>query len=311
MKTIFLIIFFCIVLSPQLFAQISTPSLDTTKKSDLAAAASWRFHSSLAIGYRSGSGKIKSSDTTVAEFDQTYTEAILAHQLNGLTFEYGVNPEFKRNTEIIVSSEKQVTETEQTQFNLAYRVNQNISIGASSRTWKFDDNTDTASAGLKNETGIGEESGIGMGLSLRLLDIIFIAFGVEDLEQQVDGYQDNEWQDQYQGISILTDGGIRLEWSKIESPESEKTGAVYHNQSTDTKVTVEYLLDVWLLSYQTQSYVIKPQNGGRDIEYSYITYGFGMTADQGLSFNISMTDGTESEEEYEIKVYRIGLAYNY
>jgi len=311
MKTIYLVIFSCIILSPQLFSQISTPSLDTTKKSDLAAASSWRFHSSLAIGYRSGSGKIKSNDTTIAEFDQTYTEATLAHQLMDLTFEYSVNPEFKRDTEITASGEKQVTKTEQTQYNLAYRINQNISIGVSSRSWKFDDNTDASSDGLRNETGIGEESAIGMGLSIRLLDIIFIAYGVEDVEHQADGYQDNEWQDQYQGISILTDGGLRLEWSKIASPESDKTGAVYHNQSTDTKMTIEYLLAEWLFSYQTQNYVIKSKNDGKDIEYEYVTYGIGMVADQGLSFNISMTDGLDNEDEYEVKVYRIGIAYNY
>jgi hypothetical protein len=312
MKIIYLIIISSIIFSSQVLAQIATPSLDTSKKTDLAAASSWRFYSSIAIGYSSGSGKIKSNSTTIAEFDQTYTEALIAIQLWDLTFEYGVNPEFKRTTEISSPTETQVTQTEQSQSNLAYRINQNISIGASSRNWKFDDNSDTSTDGLNNESGIGQESATGYGLSVSLLDIFFFAYGVVNVEHKADGYEDNEWQDQYQGVSILTGGGLRIEWSKIESPEAEKTGAVSHSQYTDTRITVEYLFDEWLFSYQNQDYVIKSiGDDGEDIEYEYVTYGLGMILDQGISFNLSMKNGSDSEEEFEVKIYRLGLAYNY
>lgn len=311
MKSIYFIIFCSIIFSSQAYAQIASPSMDPSQKTDLAAASSWRFYSSIALGYRSGSGKIKSNSSTIAEFDQTYTEALLAAQLWDLTFEYSVNPEFKRTSEINSTKETLITQTEQSQFNLAYRITQNISIGASSRKWEFDDNSDPSTSGSKNETGNGQENASGLGISVSLLDLFFFAYGVDDVKHKADGYKDNEWQDQYQGVSIFTDGGLRIEWSQIESPESEKTGAVSHNQYTDTRISVEYLVGEWLLSYQSQDYVVRPIGSGDDVEYEYVTYGLGMIADQGISVNLSMKNGSDSEDEFEVKIYRLAVAYNY
>ncbi|MCP4755441.1 MAG: hypothetical protein GY866_31645 [Proteobacteria bacterium] len=293
------------------YGQIATPSLDPTLKSDMPAAASWRFSSTIAGAVTVGTGEYtNSAGETTDELTRTAAEALIAHQFEDITVEYHRNLKFKEVKKDSSSDQEATTETTHERINLAYRMDETVSLGATYRTWENAGDR-TNGVGRSWETGDGKEVGMGIGGSFRLGDMIFLAASMENVTHSKSDYEDNTWTDTYLGVGILGEGVFRLEYSKIISPESTtEQSQMDHPASDDVRIGVEVKLDNWLILCESRKYVVKPIGGGEDAEYEYTTVGLGFVPETGMVISLSGTQG-KKDDWYSITDIRLALGLNY
>jgi len=292
-------------------AQVATASLDPAEKAPMPAAISWRLSSTLAgavLVNSTGEYKNSQGDKT-DELTRSVIDGLIAHQFEEITVEYSNTLEFKEIRKDLATDEEFTYKSKFDRLNLAYRFGDSYSLGAVYRTWKKESDY-TNNVGRRTETGGGERSAMGIGGSVRLADFIFVGVGLEEITHKQSGFEENKWMDQLFGLALLGEGVFRLEYAKIISPESVKTGAVDHNASDDVLMGLELKFDTWLLRYQKQEYVVKPIDSGNDTKYEYTTLGLGYVPEEGLVLGIALINGKQGDD-YATTDYRLSLGFSY
>jgi len=293
------------------FGQIAVPSLDRTQPADMPGAAGWRFSSTIGAAVNpSGAGAYKDSDgEKTDELKRTWLEGFVFHQFEDVVFEYNKLFEFREERENLASGDTTTQKIQQDRINLALRLKEIASIGITQRTWE--NQGDVAdSLGKRWETGYGKEVGIGAGISLRLAELFHLAFGLEDVTHRLSGREDNRWTDRYLAVALMGEGNFRLEYAKIQSPESVKTGAVDHPASDDSRLGIDIAFSDWVLSYERQDYVIEPIGSGDDTRFEFQTLGLALCPQDGLLLSFRVISG-KHDDSYETTDARFTIGYNY
>lgn len=305
-------IILCLMLSGfHAFGQVAIPSMDRTHTSSMPAAASWRFSSTVGAAVNPlGTGEINSgTGVKTDDLERTALEGYIAHQFDDITFEYNNLVEFKEVMEDVSTNDSDTKTINQQRLNTAIRLGETISLGATYSIWE--NTSDYANnIGLDYESGDGKETGLGLGGSIRLADVIYLAAGAEQITHKQDGYEDNKWIDRYLAVGFMGEDDFRIEYSRRTSPETTEENAVSHAERQDSRLGFDIRIGDWVFSAEKWDYIVKPIGTGDDTKYEYTTLGLSLVPEKGLVLSVFGTTG-KVEDIYSTMDFRFAVAFNY
>lgn len=252
---IFLGFLFLILLAPQFVtAQHATAWLDPTNPSELPSAVSWRFGSALGIQhihYYAGSGTDKYANDAEYEISSTATRYLLSFQPSKLSIEASGMPEYKQIIRETPADGDVTLKQSEARLNLAVRGQDRLSIGLAAGTKRFEKSTNDVNETYKFLSG---------SVSMRLMEVFYLAYGIEHIQDKSDGRAGNSWADQHYALGIMVGSPkanqYRFEYSITESPESLQEGdatsdinSSYKLKSTTKRYALEVLVSNWYFSY--------------------------------------------------------------
>jgi len=243
-------------------AQVATPSLDPTNPVEIAAAASWRFGSTVGGGGKFGTQKSDSEQldsntlsnlSGVAFVNSSY---IFAYQPTSVTFEIsGIVNETDYQWDGSDSSSDTTSdnlseyESNEIHVKIAIRGNNQVSVGIEYQSENYKD--------ASSDTKL---TAYGGSFGMRFLDNIFIAGGLNKKTLKADEFEsDMKWQELIAGIAFQfgspdqkmfkVEGAIKIE-DEANVNLSNSTLSFYRPKTVTTQGSIETILGGYLLSYR-------------------------------------------------------------
>jgi len=239
-------------------AQVVTPSLDPTNPVEIAAAASWRFGSTIGGGGKWGTQKSdgdqldSSTQSDLSDMAFVNSSYIFAYQPTTVTFEIsGVVNETDYQWDGSDSTSDSLTEYEKNETNLklAIRGNNQVSVGIEFQSENYKDaSTDS------------KLTAYGGSFGMRFLDSIFISGGLNRKTLKANEFEsDLKWQEVIGGVAFQfgspdqnmfkIEGAIKIE-DKAKVNLSNSALYYYRPKITTTQGSIETILGGYLLSYR-------------------------------------------------------------
>ena len=275
-------------------AQVATPYLDASAHSNGPAAVGWRYNSIVSVYAGSVSESKITSNRTLTGDEAEIGEVSKSASIPPLTAayrgeEFGAELYYASGIKTIGDSEwtfatglpdwtNKTTETQDDlRLNLAYVFGEALSLGLGywNQKWKEEVEGDIyfpnlappptiIQQSLDGDTTINK-SVISLMVSWRLMEMIYLAGGIENIAQnaEVSGgldIDDNSWSNTVFGIGVVVgepeESQFRVEYSMSQSPESVKDGDgtttwdhIHH--ATDTTYTsLEAKFGSFLVTYR-------------------------------------------------------------
>lgn len=240
-----------------LYAQVVLPSLDPTNPVELAAAASWRFGSTVGGGGKWGTQKPDDEQVDIntlsnyGSVEPVHSEYIFAYQPSEVIFEIsGITNEKEYTWDGSDNTTDHLTQYEasSTHLKVAIRGNNQVSVGIEYQVFNYKD----ASADAKTTV-------FGGSFGMRFLDNIFISGGLNRKTLKADELEsDMKWQELISGIAFQfgspdqnmfkAEGAIKIE-DATEAKIKDSALSLYRRKTTTVQGNVEVLLSGLLLSY--------------------------------------------------------------
>lgn len=326
-------LFLSIITFPCL-GQVATPSLDNILLIDMAAATGWRHTSTSGMSLLRGLGtenKDSSDKKTISWNEVSYL--ISSHVTGGFyteAFRSMQRRELSGNND-----QKEKYEINRTQVNFAFKVDKLYSIGGSyfsSENKLESDSSDTFYNEVKEE-----QTGVGLGGSVRLFKQIFVAGGLEYTEEKSTSKSNqnkvikSDWLAQLYGVAFVDDidkPTVRVEYSKIISPEVKSSNldstSPTQYSSDNTRLAIEVIPDQIeaLFRFERQSYV-ENISSDEKIERIFDSYGVSKILKDGWSIGFYLISGKETTsfaysdnsskktESAKTTNYRLNIAFNF
>lgn len=239
-------------------AQVVLPSLDPTNPVEIAAAASWRFGSTIGGGGKGGTQKSDGEQVdsnTLANLSDTApvnSSYIFAYQPTTVTFEVSaIANETEYQWDGSDSTTDHLTEYENNEVHvkIAIRGNNLVSVGIEYQSVsKKDASTDT------------QLTAYGGSFGMRFFDNIFIAGGLNRKTLASDEFEsDLKWQEMIAGVALQfgspdqsmlkLEGALKIE-DAADVELKDGISSYYSPKTTTTQGSVEMILGGLLLSYQ-------------------------------------------------------------
>ena len=239
-------------------AQVATPSLDPTNPVEIAAAASWRFGSTVGGGGKWGTQKSESeqldSNTLSNLSDVAFVNGsyIFAYQPTTVTFEISGNvneTDYQWDGSDSTSDNLTEYEKNETHVKIAIRGNNQVSVGIEYQAESY-----------KDASRDSKFTAYGGSFGMRFLDNIFVSGGLNKKTLKADEFEsDMKWQELIGGVAFQfgspdqkmfkVEGAIKLE-DEAEVNLSNSTLSYYRPKTTTTQVSIETILGGYLLSYR-------------------------------------------------------------
>lgn len=313
------------------WAQVATPSLDQTLLTYMPAATGWRSVSTAGASIISGSSV--ENEGTNAEVSISWSELsyIITSPVVKTFFTEAFTARQKKEYESV--NQNDTYEINRAQVNFAYLQDKFVSYGAN---YFSSENKLESDYAFFNEVK-DEQTGLGFGVSLLVLDQIYLAFGLEQTEEKSTNPSSGSlvikttWINQLFGIAIV--GGpkdkpfFRIELSRIVSPEAEgsnsNSSTPSHYASTNSRLAIEFIaekVDV-LFRFERQN-EIEDLADNLKLEKEYDSYGAMKTNKNGWIYGIYLISGKESnvfsysnstsqQDVANSQNYRLTIGYNF
>ena len=242
------------------FAQVVTPSLDPTNPVEIAAAASWRFGSSVGGGGKWGTQKSDDEQvdsntlSNLSDIASVHSSYLFAYQPTSVTFEVsGIVNESEYQWDGSDSTTDHLTEYENSEVHvkIAIRGNNRVSVGIEYQSVSTKDTSSDTDAQL---------TAYGGSFGMRFFDNIFISGGLNRKTLASDEFEsDLKWQETIAGLAFQfgspdqvmfkLEGALKLE-DEAEAELKDSSGSYYRSKKTTTQGNIETILGGFLLSYQ-------------------------------------------------------------
>lgn len=228
-------------------AQVVTPLLDSAFPVEMASAAGWRFGS--ALGTQTAFAKID-GETEEVDYHNTDSSILLAYQPSNIITEiYYASPGTRylwdHTTDTFLK-----TKNVDGRISLALRGEKNATVGIGYRI--ADQEPDATSDTIKISLYEGS-------FSLRMLDNIYLAAGMQRVTEKFDNGESRKWNRILGGIALQFGDPLkrmfRTEASYQASPESEADDPAIapHRKTSEVQGVAELLFDSFLFSYRYQN----------------------------------------------------------
>lgn len=317
------------------FSQIASPSLDPVKANKLPSLASWRYFSTIAGSYLSGSEEKKSS-TYEENGPGTGAAALLAFNINGLglegsyrTIKYDIEGE-----DAVQKHDLDLAFTNSALY-LSYLLFDNFSIGLGQKLYMLDADNFTFDNATETKSFVTL-----LSLNVALAEIVFIGFGLgegkdtghlEDSSGPIDAdYVEVKYQETYAGIGMLSgnpgDLQFKLEVGMISSPEKTESASGsklknVHQKTDQTDIIVEVKAGNYFAGY-TSSKKTKAELKFESSTYkkeisdsSIISLGYAV--EEGLTLSVWYEnetldrDPSTGDDVNKFRIVRLNIGYNF
>ncbi len=327
-------------------AQIATPQLDSGYHTYGGAAAGWRYGNTVAITAISAEGKTEyegeEGGDVVAGLNAVGPEdssspipfALAAFRGETIAAELYSNLGDGIKTDVEENENSNFYQEEkELRFNLAYVISETVSIGLGYYSMNY------TSKSVKDSTEDSTDlttTGTSLSASVRLADIFFVAGGMETVNQvgtydkkgsepSSGDFVENSWTNTMFGLGIVTgdpgDTQFRVEYSMINSPESEKTetgkAPSEHPETKTTFVSAEAKFGEFLIGYLSETEKQAEIGGKKEVETITTSMGVGWVPREGLSvslysLNNKRTDKQDiGESTANLTGFRFFVGYNF
>lgn len=251
-RAVFSVLLIIILFPGSGYSQYATAVLDPTIPAELPSAASWRFGSTLGfehIHYNAGAGEEKEEGNPSVNMHSTGTAYLLAFQPSKVSFELYGTTEYKQVFVDATNDSDITSKKSRERFNLAVRGEDSLSIGLSSGK-----NTFEKTGYVHSE----EYSSLSGSISMRLYGALYVAYGIEHVQDKTTERASNTWANNHFAVSMMfgnpSTNQYRFEYSTSLSPESTQGDATSDNRSYKLKsqtdrFTLEMVVDRWFVSY--------------------------------------------------------------
>lgn len=292
--------------SVPVLAQIATPSLDSILLINMPAATGWRYTSTAGVSAISGQG-IENEDTSqVTTINWNEISYLIASHVTGPFYTEGYRSIQRRSKTDNDTDQSERYEINRTQVNFAFNLDDGVSLGGSyfsSENKLESDFVDTFYNEVKEE-----QTGIGLGVSMRFSDQIFLACGAEYItekstsQSQGDEVVNSAWINQLYGLAFmdgLDEPGFRVELSRIDKPEvnsdDSATSTPIHYSSIDLRLSIEFIAErlETLFRYERDAYT-EYVSESNSVERIYDSYGVIKTSKKGWNFGFYLILGKET-----------------
>ncbi|MDX2470617.1 MAG: hypothetical protein QNL04_08580 [SAR324 cluster bacterium] len=267
-------------LSPNIsFAQVATPSLDSTQLTWAAAASSWRTASILSAGIATGTGTNGTDDLKYSAQDY-----LLAFSAWDFFVEKGVTQaELENQTSLAKTQANEGGE------GLAYRFGESFSIGARvTGQW------------LDGESLAPYEKGTSASFSWRFTGPFFFGAGTR---KNKNNDSQLEWNDTFYGISLYDPEKYRLSYDVFSTPDAENDTATL-NGSSLARASVEFRMGEILLGFLTEG---RTYIDTTNTDSTYKEASIGYAPMEGV--NVILNGFTSTIGDFELTGARLSLAY--
>lgn len=286
-------------------AQVATPSVDPAEPTRLAAASSWRFGGSAAMGSYYGHQETAATKTDATSFANS---GLLVFQTGDMIFEaYGMGgdttQEWDASSDLLYEAERG-----QSRVNLSVRGEGRVAVGLSSIQRSQD------SRGVRRD-----QSGFGGSFGLRIGEGVFFAAGMNRMGEKVSGYDDKQWNEYLAGFALVYGSPesdfFRLEISGLSEPEVSDGDqlAQVHHKRTENIGELEVLVDNWLLSARsTTTKRFAALDGEEDQQSTQVRYGLGRRSlDFSWVLYRILADEREGDAWYKERYFKFTIGFGF
>lgn len=293
MKKLFLLIVSIALSINVTSAQVVTPQLDAALPVEMASAAGWRFGS--AIGGQTSFAKVD-GETEQVDYFNVDSSVLFAYQPSNIITEvYWATPGKRYLWDHTTDTLLETTNGDG-RFSLAIRGDKNVTLGIGYRIEDQDASTDSIDKSLYEGS-----------FSLRMLDNLYLAAGMQRVTEKFDSGSSRKWNRILAGVALqLGDPLKRMFRTEASYQSSPKTTAddpaiIPHPETTRVQAVAEVLFDSFLFSYRyrstTQGVVGTETDDLSDVSHRY---GFGFKLGSA-TLGVYAGQGTQTAGDKELK----------
>jgi|GEM_PF-1764754 len=295
--------------SAKLYAQIVTPSLDPAVATELSAAISWRFGSTIGVEttqFQKTDAVLRKTDGKTVKTEDNRSSALVAYQPTHTTIQLFMVPAEKDYDWDPSTDTYQSFQRAYNKASLTVRGKNIFSIGVGANNFTI----------TKNSI-INQVKSYGGSFSVRVFKGIFMGAGLEKVTETPGQLDPRKWDKQYSGIAFMYGDPLsymfRTELSASSSKEV-KTGPTedeIHPKTSYTNIAAEALLKGYLLTYQkTLESVFAYNEQGDDKKRDMTRYGIGMRG-SNLSYGFYFSEGEESINTMSRPIQKYQLTFGF